>query len=376
MSEPRREQVSERILIDAGRSSRGWSRIGNFFKCPQLFAYDQRLGLQLIPADALTRGSMGHVMQAHLHARWGANQKDGTYAGAGHFRDPAVFYEPEEAVRVWCDQNGRGHEQIDRMVEVFRRYLAQFPEQPGHIVAVEYPVTAVLGTRRGKWGLWVVRTDEQGFDRNRPDVAAADSSTIEITPVNHPGHPDHGKAVVLTRRIDLVIRDRGERTWIWDHKHQAHVQPGRSTGGYAIDGGFSAFRIIGQQLWTNGFGGVSLNLIQTTNPWRVSRPVVPPTPHRDGHFAEMLWRAEHEIARLDHTPGESLSPWHWPKAQSETVCIGRYGACAAIKLCSYGEAAVEDRHRPTKNPPVLRAIQGGQNLTVTPPPNALPTKTP
>lgn len=60
-----------KILIDAGRSSRGWSRIGSFFRCPQLFAYQNRLDMQLIPAGALTRGSMGHVLQAHQHAIWG-----------------------------------------------------------------------------------------------------------------------------------------------------------------------------------------------------------------------------------------------------------------------------------------------------------------
>lgn len=60
-----------KILIDAGRSSRGWSRIGTFSRCPQLFAYGQRLNLTMIPAHALTRGSMGHILQAHQHAIWG-----------------------------------------------------------------------------------------------------------------------------------------------------------------------------------------------------------------------------------------------------------------------------------------------------------------
>ena len=71
--------MSEKILIEAGRSARGWSRVGNFFKCPQLFAYDSRLNLDLIPADALTRGSMGHVMQAHQHAIWGARSSLGVW---------------------------------------------------------------------------------------------------------------------------------------------------------------------------------------------------------------------------------------------------------------------------------------------------------
>ena len=111
--------------------------------------------------------------------------------------------------------------------------------------------------------------------------------------------------------------------------------------GYAIDGGFAAFRIMGRQVWPENFGGVALNLIQTTAPWRVARPMVPMTPHRDAHFAEMLWRAEHALARLDV---DEKNLWAWPKAQHETTCVGRYGSCAGIKLCFYGESSVEAKH--------------------------------
>ena len=68
-----------KVLIDAGRSSFGWSRIGTFSRCPQLFAYGQRLNLEMIPAHALTRGSMGHILQAHQHAIWGAATAAGVW---------------------------------------------------------------------------------------------------------------------------------------------------------------------------------------------------------------------------------------------------------------------------------------------------------
>jgi len=168
----------------------------------------------------------------------------------------------------------------------------------------------------------------------------------------------------MTRRIDLVVGDGAKRAWVWDHKNQAFVKTGSSTDAYSVDGGFAAFRVMGQQIWDGNegrhhFGGLRLNLIQTQAPWRVARPHVPPTPHliqtqapwrvarphvpptphRDGHYAALLWRAEHEIARLDV---EGLNPWQYPKMMNESQCMGRYGACAGLDLCRYGEAAVTD----------------------------------
>jgi hypothetical protein len=323
----------DKLLIDAGRSSRGWSRIGNFFKCPQLFAYGSRLNLEMIPASALTRGSMGHVLQAHQHAIWGA--RSGVWVDETWHDDPDVFMKPEDAVYAWCDVNG-GHEHLDRMIETFRRYMSNHPESPGEVVNVEYPVTAVLGTKNGQWGLWVVHLEDQHFDRRVAKVKAWDGGIINPSPLNCPGHPDSGSAVVLTRRLDMTTKDRAGRIFIWDHKHQARVEPGRSVDAYAIDGGFAAFRIMGKQMYGRDFGGVMLNLIQTQAPWRVARPMVPATPHRDRHFADMLWRAEHALARLDI---ESPGYWDWPKMQSESTCVGRYGACSGIQLCFYGEAA-------------------------------------
>mgnify|MGYP003112350254 CR=1 FL=1 len=324
-----------KVLIDAGRSSFGWSRIGTFSRCPQLFAYGQRLNLEMIPAHALTRGSMGHILQAHQHAIWGAATAAGVWVDETWYDDPSVFLDPETAVQMWCDTNG-GHEHLDRMLETFRRYMAKHPEPPGDVLKVEYPVTSVIGHKDGQWGLWVVDFDHARFDRSEKTVKAWDGKIIQPTPLNMPGHKDNGKAILLTRRLDMVSKERGGRTFIWDHKHQARVSLGRSVDGYAIDGGFAAFRIMGKQMYGSNFGGLMLNLIQTQSPWRIARPVVPNTPHRDHHFAAMLWREEHRLAQLEI---ENPTFWDWPKVQHETTCIGRYGACPGLKFCFYGSAA-------------------------------------
>ena len=321
-------------LIDAGRSRRGWSRIGQLIKCAQLFAYQQRLNLQLIPASALTRGSMGHVMQAHLHAAWGCEQ-GGVMVDTEWHTDASVFMDPYEAVASYCDANG-GHEHLDRMVETFDEYLKRHPEPPGRIIAVEWPLDAVLGYVEDVWGLWVIHPEEANkVDHVCETIKAYDSRTIRVTPLEMPGHPDHGKPIYISRRCDMVVEERNKRTFIWDHKHQAMVSATRSVDAYAIDGGFAFFRLMGQQVFGSNFGGLLLNLIQTTSPFKVARPTVPKTPHRDDHLPQLLWEAEHRLALLDTTNEDH---WRWPKAMSETSCYGRYGACGGLKLCFYGES--------------------------------------
>ena len=175
--------------------------------------------MSLIPADALTRGSMGHIVQAHQHAIWGARTPSGVWVDETWYDDPTVFLDPEEAVQMWCDTNG-GHEHLDRMIETFHRYMESYPECPGDVIAVEYPITAVLGTKDNEWGLWVVHPEDQHFNRRAASVKAFDGGKIIPSPLNCPGHPDCGSAVVLTRRLDLVIRDHAGRIFIWDHKHR------------------------------------------------------------------------------------------------------------------------------------------------------------
>jgi len=326
-----------KILIDAGKSSRGWSRIGNFAKCPQLFAYlcrsskladDNGVSPDIAPpAAALAKGSIGHTMQAHLHAIWGAAQPQGVIADETHYTDPSVFLDPEDAADAWCEKYGSA-DLLPNMKEVFRAYRAKFPESPGDVIAVEAPIIAVLGNVNGHWGLWV--GEERGGEWR-----TLDGTSIEVTPLNMPDHEEHGRPITLTRRVDLVTRDRSGRYFIWDHKHQASVNAKSSAAAYAIDGGFAAFRIMGRQLYGDLFGGITVNLISSTEPGRIVRAMVPTTPHRDAQFAQWLWWAEHQVAHFDLT----TDPWHWPKAQNELSCYGRYGPCAGLDLCSMGPRA-------------------------------------
>jgi hypothetical protein len=51
-------------------------------------------------------------------------------------------------------------------------------------------------------------------------------------------------------------------------------------------------------------------------------------------FFDNAVQAEHAIARLER---DITSPWRWPKAMHEMVCLTRYGRCDALELCMKGK---------------------------------------
>ena len=365
VSDLRNRDHHQRILIDSGRSRKGWSRIGRALHCLQLYAYSNVLDLALGSREALLCGTLGHTGQAHLLRRWQEEQNG---------RDPDVFHEPEEAMEVWCDLHPEGKPYLEVMIGVHRRYMAVWPEPPGEILLVEQEVSMVIGWRQDlsgpRWGLWVVTQESadevERLEKERADLpikraeaAARDEDpnaipgpvpptamqtpsglVVEVTPLDAPGHRDHGWPIMLTRRIDAVWRERSRRVPIVDHKVTASDTAAGRAAKYAPDGQFASLRLIGAQLWPKDFSHVLLNLINREEPWRMTRHVVPATPWRDAQFAWQIYEIEHRIAQLEV---RRVDPWYWPKAQGELSCWGRYGPCHGLDLCALGPSAVRGR---------------------------------
>jgi hypothetical protein len=316
-------------LLDAGASEIGWSYYGDAFKCLHLFGLKRYTQL---PDDSAgrTRGSLGHTGMAHLYARWQARQMK---------KDPDVFYDVEPAMAEWCRRHPEGAEWLPLMTEILRRYMARYPEAPGRIMGVEMPIRGVLGTREGRWGLWVLASGST-FDRSwrpgQPLPAAHIGGLIAPALLEMPGHVRHQEPIMITRRIDVSIQ-YGTSVDIMDHKFLASgVGPARARA-YTMDGQFAVSRIFGQQLYGLGFGKATLNLVQTTDPFTVGRPHLPPTPHRDGRFAFMLHRKAHEIAQLER---DELDVHDWPMTQHESVCDDKYSGCAGKEACAFGAAGL------------------------------------
>jgi hypothetical protein len=286
-----------------------------------------RLGLD-DRRDPLTRGSMGHVGAAHLHARWMREQQG---------EDPTVYYAPEDAMHEWCVRNPEGWSHFDRMLEVYRRYVARYPEPPGTILGVEHLIAGVLGFLDGQWGLWACSPDD--VESTRP--VHVGGKLIEPTPLDFPGNAEHGKNIFITRRLDLTIRDLVGRVYIVDHKYKA-VEVRESTGRkYAMSGEFAVSRVLGKQVWPD-LMGLQLWLIQTARPWNIAQPVVPNSPWRDALFPRNLWDKAHEIARCER---DYPDLHHWPMAQNEVSCVGRYerDGCPAMDACMRGAAFMPRR---------------------------------
>lgn len=203
--------MAERVLIDTGMSARGWSYYGNFVRCPHLFALTRLAGLQ-DTSDALVKGTMGHVTQAHLHARWMAQQSG---------QDPNVYYTPEDALWEWVMHHPEGRPFHPLMLEVFRRYVARYPEPPGRILGVEHLVRGVVGFKGGAFGLWTL-ADADPFDLSwrAPGPPPRHISGVEIMPVcvTVPGSPIDGEPIMVTKRIDLTVQDKAGLVYPWDHK--------------------------------------------------------------------------------------------------------------------------------------------------------------
>ena len=290
--------------------------------------------MKLIGAAPLLKGSLGHLLQAHQHAIWGAEQ-GGCWVDNEWIDDPDCIMLPQDAAFEYCKQNPEALPFVNQMLDVFEDYIERFPIPPA-VLAVEHEIAGVLGTKPHP------KTGEPNFDLYLESVYDEEAHTfspdLDITPVtlDCEGHPDHGKPIRLTRRIDLTTRER-RGAILWDHKHTSKVDPKRADDAYAMDGGFSAFRILGKQRWPD-LAEVALQLICNRKPYRVERPIVPATPFKDKGFARMVWYYEHQIAQADMM---FPNPWDWPMAMSETVCMSRYGLCPAAKRF-YGEAAKND----------------------------------
>lgn len=321
-----------KILIDTGMSPRGWSYYGNFARCPHLFAL-VRLGGYNEQTEPLIKGTMGHITQAHLHVRWQCEQTG---------QNPDAYYTPEDALWEWVGAHPEGKPFHALMIEVFRRYVARYPQPPGKIIGVEHMLRGVIGYCNGVWGLWTLADGQDWFDLPWRTGGALPRhvSGVEIQPtcINMPGSPIDGEPVLVTKRIDLIVEDKAGYVHVWDHKNTvSDVSPKRAEK-YAMDAQFAITRVLSSQRYGKRFGQSLLNLIELKDPWRVARPTLPPTPYRDTLLANNTYFRAQGIAQLMR---DFPNPHHWPMTEHELACSHRYGDCAFLtnKVCSHGPLA-------------------------------------
>src|ERR1700677_2043144 len=111
------------ILINAGRSRRGWSTYANWLFCPQKGAFtaserndEAPLGTVSLP---LQKGSLWHVCLAHHYARIREMKCKG---------DPDQFYTPRDAVEMVAEKGGCDPELTTNVLNIFSDYVQHFEE--------------------------------------------------------------------------------------------------------------------------------------------------------------------------------------------------------------------------------------------------------
>lgn len=358
------DEQSTPLLIDAGPSRAGASYYGEALRCLQHFAYrhrmrargllDERQLRAMTPADALTVGSMIHTALAHHLVRSELKRPDrlpavrvGTRDGYRQVDNPDDVLPPLDAVRAWVERNEAGHAAIEQVDAIYQNYVRVHPTLRAHVAAVEVEMIAVLGTVETAdgpaWDVWVLE-DERPRTPDGLTFEVKGGGTVVASPLDCPGHTDHGKPIFVTRRADLIALDpvANMRASIIDHKTTSSQSLASLAPAYAADLGFGLLWRMGQQVFhpdtgwlgARGFHGVYINILQKREPFGVRVAKVPCTPARNRTLALELFTISHTIAALDlATERGERTYLEWPKAASETVCMHRYGPCSGYDMC-------------------------------------------
>lgn len=373
------------IFIDAGPSPFGGSRIGTFIKCPQLFAWQFEAGIAM-GNQYLEWGSLGHEYEAHLFARWGAEQ-GGVLVGLsestsrwpaplGYVEDLEQLLTATQACQEWCRRRDLWRD-FGEVTAAWAELLDRFPNPPGRITGVEIPITMVVGeTDQQGFGLYVVEADRdvriplQGKPvegesvmkrRGWIDPRIFDGvrwihvqTGEEVYPclLNMTGHPEHGRPILTTKRLDATMERRRYGVWspeVWDAKMLAVVEPRKAEGAYRVDMSFGIYRAIGEQVWPGVFDdkAVVVHMVQKrarakNGRLAFERVSVPPAREILRRLPRRILDAEHRLALIQlETLNGSRTVDEWDAAMNSDLspCDGRYGKCGALAICCDGRAA-------------------------------------
>lgn len=298
-------------LIDPGRSPRGWSSFDPIGVCEQRYAYGKVLGLEervFSPAPAL--GSLLHTGAAHLavHAA-GQTIVDGVMTRALDVLPPyeAIEAHAEQGDRERFDQGlgrawtllvGQAHQMLDALVNTR-------PFDYVDVLAVETVHGGVLSGPR-----WMPVPPGAS-----PTVSTRYSARLDIV-TGHPKGIDPSKQCIS---FD-------------DYKTASYVDD-RKRWGYAMSGQLLGHTWFGHKLFGPRFAGVNLVFVGSTN-FKVTREQLSPSPDSLAKWPRAILD---RVERLEMLEASGRDPWDWPRAMSEQVCIGRYGACPYLDLCRYGK---------------------------------------
>lgn len=273
--------LKDQVLIDAGPSEAGWSRVESFLRCERLYFL-----LHKAPGheqhwikDVLVRGSIGHVGLAHEYARR-TLQKQG--------KDPNYYYDRDRAMELAAEKFGpMGKEMLEIAQPVVEAYFKKW-DATGEVldvIGVEYPVEATLA----------------GGQK-------------------------------ITQRLDLVWRDVNGQIYITDHKLTSTYVGGQGViDRYSLSGQFLLMQHFGRAYFGNKFGGTRINLLGCREPYAFKRVSPESSPAALAEFPTMIVETKKRIVAKDGQPMTAYLP-----SYNEQVCVTAYGRCSMFEVCQWG----------------------------------------
>jgi hypothetical protein len=270
------------ILLNAGASPRGWSRLSTILRCPQQYAYTYILseedggGRSGGNSPALIKGSLIHTGLAHHYRRMMADQQG---------EDREQWYEPMIAMQFQAAAEGVDWiDCLEASQDCVKDYISHYGVEEFKVVAVEEMISTQIG--------------------------------------------EH----LVTGRADLIIQQRSTgKVWIVDHKSTGRIS-GAQSKYYGISGQLIGYEYMGREIFGEHWGGMLLNQVQHTKP-KYNRVELPPAPNMLARFPQVVRDAEERIAQL-----ESRDVHNYPMAMNELTCYHRYGACNFVDKCRWGKS--------------------------------------
>ena len=309
-------------LINASRSKRGFSRIGNAFKCLRKFAINQdeaRNPEQKVSetADPLIRGSLFHIGMAHHYAHLSIQNQGKALANGTEYTNHDQLLSAKEAVAELALREGPAwEERVQGILGALDSYKEQYGlDKQWEILGIEHEYTMRLPKTAALRG---------------PDGGAIVNPYPDLTDEQR----------VYTQRADFVYRQRATGdVIIGDHK-TAYAMLTKTARQYVLHGQFLGYNAIGRFTYKERFGGVLLNRVKLS-PYAADRMMVEPAPHAVSNYVTNLVFMEQQIASLE---AMKLPPDQWPASYHEEVCFSKYGQCAHMARCQWGPGPVGKIH--------------------------------
>ncbi len=320
--------MSTGVLIDAGKSRKGFSYYGSYRQC----AYKFRLAREFTEPSSppLLIGTLGHLVQAHYHARNGIAALGECLVNGKSYTDENHFMRPLDALDAFCSMNDEYQPHYDLVREAFSEYARNPPRSLATPIEVETELVGAVGRKKGVFGYWLLREDvwdELDADCGKT-LPAADGSSIEVTKIGVRGHPKETHPIYLSRRLDLVTQNSMKDVTVIDHKHKQNIFD--KGNGYVADMGFTAIWELSFQKWSEYLTGLEIHAIgvNSKNIGKVRTKSLSYSKVRAKGLPHFLLRTAREIATLERDEAAGrIDRTGWPPLGSLEVggnCVSIY----------------------------------------------------